>query len=113
MVEEGPFRRWLDGQPIIPRKKILGETIGVKGVDSDIEHMKQEKEAEWRQKGYSENLISMAVKLADDWAWSMANAFAPPEAKEAVVKNIYPTALSVADRWIDKIGTAVMASKVV
>jgi len=86
------------------------EAVGVKGVDAAIERMKEEKKAEWRLKGYSENLIRMAIDLADSWAASISSAFAPPELKEAILKHIYPKALSVADAWIEKIGSAVKAS---
>jgi len=110
LKEEGPLRRWLrERQPLL--KRVWSpEVVGVKGVDAAIERLKEEKKAEWRRRGYSETLISMAVSLADDWASSMASAFAPPELKESVLRHIYPKALDVADRWITKIGEAVKAS---
>jgi len=110
LFEEGPIRRFLrERQPLL--KRVWSpEAVGVKGVDAAIEKMKEEKKAEWRFKGYSENLIRMAIDLADSWASSISSAFAPPELKEAVLKHIYPKALSVADAWIEKIGSAVKAS---
>jgi len=109
LFEEGPLRRWLrDRQPLL--KRAWSPEVGVKGVDATIDRLKEEKKVEWRRRGYSENLISMAVSLADDWASSMASAFAPPELKESVLRHIYPKALDVADRWITKIGEAVKSS---
>jgi len=110
LFEEGPIRKLLrERQPLLKRLW-SPEVVGVKGVDAAIERLKEEKKAEWRRRGYSENLISMAVSLADDWAFSMAGAFAPPELKESVLRHIYPKALDVADRWITKIGEAVKTS---
>jgi len=109
ILEEGPLRKLLRERGLLKRFQEL-PVIGVKGVDATIERLKEEKKAEWRRRGYSETLISMAVSLADDWASSMASAFAPPELKESVLRHIYPKALDVADRWITKIGEAVKAS---
>jgi hypothetical protein len=78
----------------------------VKGVDMGLERLKEEKIREWRDRGYSENLIKMATDLADEWSWSMAGAFAPPELRENVVKYIYPKSLDVASKWIERIGEA-------
>ncbi len=72
--------------------------------------MKEEKKAEWRRKGYSENLINMALELSTEWTNSMAAAFAPPELREAVIRHIYPKSLEVASRWIERIGEAAKAS---
>jgi len=109
-LQEGPLRRWLREREPLLKRVWSPEVVGVKGVDAAIERLKEEKKAEWRQRGYSENLISMAVSLADDWAFSMASAFAPPELKESVLRHIYPKALDVADRWITRIGEAVKSS---
>jgi len=110
LFEEGPIRRWLKEREPLLKRVWSPEAVGVKGVDAAIDQLKEEKKAEWRRRGYSENLISMAVSLADDWSSSMASAFAPPELKESVLRHIYPKALDVADRWIIKIGEAVKSS---
>jgi len=110
--EEGPIRRFIkEWQPIIPRKKLLGEII-VAGtpVDAEIERMLEEKKREWRAKGYSESLIRMAEELARSWTAKMTEAFAPPEVKEAVARHTFPKSLIVADNWIKTIGEAVKKS---
>lgn len=90
--------------------KVL-EALGVKGVDAEIDRLKEEKKAEWRRRGYSENLIRMAEDLSTEWTLSMSSAFAPPELREAVIKHIYPKSLKVADRWLTRIGEAAKASR--
>jgi hypothetical protein len=99
------LRRLLEGwRPLLPRRRLIGQAIGVYGVDMEVQRMKDEKAREWREAGYSEHLISMALSLADEWAVSMASAFAPPELKDAVIRHSYPKALEVADRWIRAMG---------
>jgi hypothetical protein len=71
-------------------------------VDSSLEAMKEAKRAEWRGKGYPEGLINMGLDLASEWAYSMSEAFAPPELREAAVRYNYPKGLEVAERWIRK-----------
>jgi hypothetical protein len=116
--------RWYLGKlikewkPILPRKKLLGELltsppvlVGGEWVDSEIDKMIEAKKAEWRAKGYSENLIRMAEDLAKSWVAKLSETFAPPEVREAVVRHMMPKGLEVADRWLATIGAAVMASK--
>jgi len=105
-------------KPILPRKKLLGELltsppvlVGGEWVDSEIDKMIEAKKAEWRARGYSENLIRMAEDLCRGWISKMAEAFAPPELKQAVAKHITPKAIEVADAWIRRIGAAQLASK--
>jgi len=109
LFEEGPLRKLLRERGLL--KRVWSpEVVGVKGVDAAIEKMKEEKKAEWRSKGYSENLIRMAIDLADSWASSISSAFAPPELKEAVLKHIYPKALQTASKWIEVVGEAAKRS---
>jgi hypothetical protein len=104
-------------QPLIPRKKILGELMGVirvdmEEVDHELERMFEDKAREWRAKHYPEKLIAMAHDLADSWAKSMAEAFAPaeaPEIRKAIIKHVYPKALHAADQWITKMGEAALS----
>jgi hypothetical protein len=116
--------RWYPGKfitewkPLIPRKKLLGELmtsppvlISGTWVDGEIDKMIEAKKAEWRAKGYSENLIRMAEDLARGWIAKMSEAFAPPEVKQAVARHITPKAIEVADAWIQRIGAAQLASK--
>jgi hypothetical protein len=123
-VLSGQGEKWYPGKflkewkPLIPRKKIFGELLTsppviVAGteVDSEIDRMIEAKKAEWRAKGYSENLIRMAEDLARGWIAKMTEAFAPPEVKQAVAKHITPKAIEVADAWIRRIGGAQLASK--
>jgi hypothetical protein len=116
LSEDGPLRRLLyQRQPIIPRRRLLDllqGQVGVRGVDSGLESLKEAKKREWRAKGYSESLIRMADDLATEWSVSMSEAFAPPELREAAIKYNFPKGLSVADAWIVKIGEAVKAGKV-
>jgi hypothetical protein len=105
-------------KPLIPRKKLLGELltsppvlVGGEWVDSEIDKMIEAKKAEWRSKGYSENLIRMAEDLAKSWVAKLSETFAPPDVREAVVRHMMPKGLEVADRWLATIGAAVMASK--
>jgi len=110
LKEEGPLRKWLrERQPLL--KRVWSpEIVGVKGVDAVIERLKEEKKAEWRRRGYSESLISMAIDLADSWTVSMTAAFGPPELREAMTRYIYPKSLEVASRWIERIGEAAKTS---
>jgi len=111
LLEEGPLRKILrERQPLLKRLW-SPEVVGVKGVDAAIERLKEEKKAEWRRRGYSENLIRMAEDLSTEWTLSMSSAFAPPELREAVIKHIYPKSLEVADRWLTRIGEATKASR--
>jgi hypothetical protein len=116
--------KWYPGKfikewkPLIPRKKLLGELmtsppvlISGTWVDSEIDKMIEAKKAEWRAKGYSENLIHMAEDLCRGWISKMAEAFAPPEVKQAVARHITPKAIETADAWIQRIGAAQLASK--
>jgi predicted RNA-binding Zn-ribbon protein involved in translation (DUF1610 family) len=116
--------KWYPGKflkewkPLIPRKKLIGELmtsppvlISGTWVDSEIDKMIEAKKAEWRAKGYSENLIRMAEDLARGWIAKMSEAFAPPEVKQAVARHITPKAIEVADAWIQRIGAAQLASK--
>ena len=96
-------------EPILKKLGVDPE-IGIRGIDSDIERMKQEKISEWRKKGYREGLINMAIELAEDWAYKMSEVFAPPEFRSAAVKYNFPKALEVADRWIRVIGEAAKGS---
>jgi len=90
-------------EALTSRPRLLGgQVIGVHGVDASLEAMKEAKRSEWRAKGYPEGLIDMGVSLADEWSSSMAEAFAPPELKETVVRHVYPKGLDVAGRWISK-----------
>jgi hypothetical protein len=85
--------------------------VGGEWVDSEIDKMIEAKKTEWRRKGYSENLISMAESLCRGWISKMAEAFAPPEVKQAVARHITPKAIEVADAWIQRIGATQLASK--
>ena len=108
LLEDGPIRRMLREGRLL--KQVL-HALRIKHVevDSELERMVEAKKSEWRAKGYSEKLINMAVDLANDWAGSMAEAFAPPEFKAVAIKHIYPKALEVADRWITTLGEAAKA----
>jgi len=108
-LKEGPLRKYLrERETLIPRKKLVdffgssSPIVFVAGreIDEEIERLREEKRIEWRRRGYREPLIRMAIELADEWASSMAEAFAPRELQEAVARHIYPKALNVANRWI-------------
>ncbi len=75
-------------------------------VDGELDRMLEEKKKEWRARGYSGRLISMAEELANEWAWAISEAFAPPEIRATVLKHVYPKALNIADRWITRMGEA-------
>lgn len=91
------IRRW---EPLIPRPKILGESLP--SVDSEIEV----KKAEWRAQGYTENMIANAEKLAREWVTSMASALAPPELQEPVLKYNIKKALDMAESWLKTMAVA-------
>ena len=78
-------------------KSLLGS---VHGVDGALDSMVQEKRKEWEARGYTPNQINMAVKLAEEWANSMSDAFAPPSQKEASMRQTLPKGLAVADKWL-------------
>jgi hypothetical protein len=88
-------------------RRLGGQVVGVKGVDMELERMKEGKKREWRSKGYSENFIKMAGDLADEWATSMTSAFAPPELRDAVLRHVYPKGLEVASKWIETMAVPV------
>lgn len=90
MLRNGPLRRLLEErrQNVTP-----AEDAG--------EQMRDVKVAEWRARGYSDVLIEQALKLADKWASSMANAFAPPELRKTIFLSSYPKALENAEAWIE------------
>lgn len=112
-LEEGPIRKFIrEWKPILPREKLLKEffgepsppvLIGGEWVDAEIDRMIEEKQKEWRTRGYTENQIRMATDLAKGWISKMSEAFAPEELKSAVAKHITPKALEVADSWLKKI----------
>jgi len=83
-------------------QRLLGQ-VGVHGVDSGLEAMKDAKRREWRQRGYPEKLINMAVTLADEWTASLTEAFTPPELRETMTRHLYPKGLETAERWITKL----------
>jgi len=91
----------LGGGEEVPWRPIL--------VDEEIRRMRSEKEAEWRGKGYPNHLIAMALDLAQGWARRMSAFAAPveiPGAREAIYRQIYPTALKTADEWIRRMAEA-------
>ena len=98
-----------DTTTILVEKESNPQVLGVRGVDASLEKMKEEKKREWRARGYSESLISMATDLAQEWAYRMSEVFAPPELREAAIRYNLPKGLEVADRWIKTIGEAVKA----
>jgi len=109
LLKRKPLREFLKDRPTLILEEPLVrkfnlDPIGVRGIDSSLEELKRKKIDEWRSKGYSEHLISMALELADEWAYKMSEVFAPPEIREAAVRYNYPKALEVADRWIRVMG---------
>jgi len=99
LLENGPIRRLLRGDRILPR--LLPQ--GVRGIDSSLESMKEAKRREWSSRGYSPGLIDKATRLADEWSSSMARTWSPPgrpDVYEAILKTSYPKALETADKWI-------------
>lgn len=88
------------------RYGLLGAGYGMRssiyGVDGSLDAMKAQKTAEWKNRGYSDGMISMALELADEWTHSMSVTFAPPAAQEEAMRMNYPKGLEVADRWISK-----------
>lgn len=106
ILEEGPLRRFLkEWKPIIPRKKFFEEQLAVyPPVDKELETMREKKRREWLAKGYPSGLIDKALLLADRWASSMAETWAPPgreDIRKLILKSAYPKALSVAQEWIE------------
>ncbi len=92
----GPVRRWLSGRTHSSNPN----PVGVRDVDSSLEAMKEKKKREWREKGYPEGLIAEALLLAQEWAYKMSAAFAPPEFREAAIRHNLRKGLEVADAWI-------------
>ena len=89
MFRDGPIRRF------------LGQAFD----NTDLEALREAKRTEWRAKGYSEDLINMALDLADKWSKSMASTWSPPgrtDIYDAILKNSYPKALENATTWIEK-----------
>jgi len=72
----------------------------------ELESLRQQYISRWRAMGASQNLINMALELADEWAQSMLEAWVPPSLRQnptvvqEYMKWIYPKALQTADRWI-------------
>lgn len=97
----GKFIEKVRGKPILSG---LWSPVIYPPVDREIEAMREAKKAEWRRMGYSESLIRMAEDLADDWASSIAAAFAPPELRASIIRHMYPKALDVASRWLAVMG---------
>jgi len=119
VLKKKPLRSFLSKRPTILLEKPLVEklnldppqVIGVRGIDAGLEAMKEAKRREWRAKGYSEKLISMALELAEDWTYRMSEVFAPPELREAAVRYNFPKGLEVASRWIEVMGEAAKSLK--
>lgn len=100
-MSEGPIRKFIRSwKPLIPREKILGESLS--SVDAEIEARK----AQWRAQGYTENMIENAQKLAREWVTSMASALAPPELQEPVLRYNIKKALNMAESWLKTMGVA-------
>lgn len=100
LLEEGPIRRLLRGERILPG--LLPQ--GVRGIDSGLEAMKEAKRREWSSRGYPPGLIDKASRMADEWSSSMARTWSPPgrpDVYEAILRTSYPKALDVAQKWID------------
>jgi len=95
-----PIKLLKGSSPLFP------QVIGVRGVDTGLESIKEAKRREWRERGYPEGLITMGISLADSWIQSMAAAFAPdmPEVREAIIRASYGKALEVADHWVRAMG---------
>ena len=118
-LEENIMAEWYPGKFIekIREKRILKGLasppvlVGGEWVDAEIDRLMEEKKSEWRARGYSESLIRMAESLCNDWARSMAEAFAPSELRVSVFKHLYPKALATADKWITTIAEATKTSK--
>jgi hypothetical protein len=72
----------------------------VHGVNGDLDSMVAAKRNEWEGRGYTPHQVDMAVKMAEDWANSMSNAFAPPQMKQESMHHTLPQGLDVADRWL-------------
>ena len=99
-LQDGPLRRLLRGERILP--KLLPQ--GVRGIDSGLETMREAKVREWSSRGYTPGLIDKATRLADSWSSSMARTWSPPgrpDVYEAILRTSYPRALDVAQKWID------------
>jgi hypothetical protein len=83
------------------RQPLLAElNPSVHGIDSDVDALIEAKKKEWQEKGYTENQIRMAIDLATEWAYSMSNAFAPPELRSTVFKHNLKKGFDVADKWL-------------
>jgi len=105
-----PIRDFLAKRPTLILKEPIVRRLGlaspsprileVMEIDAEIKRMLEEKKKEWKTIGASPRLIEMAEDLAEDWAWSMAAAFAPPELRTAVAKHAFPKGLEVATRWV-------------
>jgi len=62
LLKRKPIRDFLSKRPTIILKEPLVEkltlnpqVVGVRGVDAELERLKESKRAEWRAKGYSES----------------------------------------------------------
>jgi len=67
-----------------------------------IQRLRENKKAEWKQKGYPDILIEQGLALADNWVSRMANAFSPPDPqiKKSIILSSYPKAFECAENWI-------------
>lgn len=73
-------------------------------IKSQIQVMREQKKREWTVRGYSAELIVMALDLADNRARGEA-AIVPGEfveARDAVLVRQYPRALMVAEKWLEE-----------
>lgn len=82
------------------RKPIVAKLNPAVGIDEGVDALIDTKKKEWREKGYTENQIRMAVNLATEWAHSMSKAFAPAELRSTVFKHNLEKGFTVAEKWL-------------
>lgn len=78
-------------------EEVAGETAPT------IAEQQAEFRAYWASQGVDGRIVENAIKLADEWAGSLAQftSNGDPKIYEAVKRNIYPKALNtVAGNWI-------------
>ena len=59
----------------------------------------------WRRLGYSDELIEMAIRMADEWIYRLALYYSGGDEKimNAIIRARYGDALRHAEKWLEEI----------
>ena len=73
--------------------------------DKYVERLKREAIRRWRDMGFDMRLIEMALKLADNWIYSLASFYTnhDPRIMGIIIRRKYEEALRVAENWLKEI----------